>query len=90
MEMPQLTSSWISRYDTFLLLALHCCKGCLANRTQLVDHVRIPGNEVTKAFTGGDHFKVGDNMSGTCGGSGVCNWSVKTTPYDIDQTQEDA
>lgn len=55
---------------------------------QLVDHVQIPGQNVTKIFTGGDHFEIGDNMSGQCGGSGVCNWNVKVTPYDVQQAQD--
>ncbi|KAF2439499.1 hypothetical protein P171DRAFT_436146 [Karstenula rhodostoma CBS 690.94] len=54
---------------------------------KLVDHV---GQEVTKTFTGGDHFEANDNLSGQCGGSGVCNWNLAASPYDIQQTEEDA
>ncbi|KAK7183896.1 hypothetical protein PSPO01_09918 [Paraphaeosphaeria sporulosa] len=57
---------------------------------KLVDYVHLPGQEVTKTFTGGDHFEVGDNMSGQCGGSGVCNWNLNDTPYDIQQTEAEA
>ncbi|KAF9728773.1 hypothetical protein PMIN06_006152 [Paraphaeosphaeria minitans] len=57
---------------------------------QLVDHVRLPGQEVTKTFAGGDHFGIGDNMSGQCGGSGVCNWSLDETPYEVQQVEATA
>ncbi|KAL1610102.1 hypothetical protein SLS60_001767 [Paraconiothyrium brasiliense] len=57
---------------------------------KLVDHVQISGEEVTKTFTAGEHFEVGKNMGGQCGGSGVCSWNLQNLPYAVQQTQEDA
>ncbi|KAF2659459.1 hypothetical protein K491DRAFT_689322 [Lophiostoma macrostomum CBS 122681] len=47
------------------------------------------GSEFKKTYTGSAHFEVGDNMSGTCGGSGVCSWGLKAelSPYAIQQTE---
>ncbi|CAF9932897.1 MAG: hypothetical protein GOMPHAMPRED_006692 [Gomphillus americanus] len=41
-----------------------------------------------KKFTGGDHFEVGTNLSGECGGSGVCFWGLSTSPYAIHQAEK--
>lgn len=56
-----------------------------SNPRQLVN--QLPGQNATETFVGGDHFEVGDNMSGQCGGSGVCNWSLDDTPYEVKQTK---
>ncbi|KAF1966520.1 hypothetical protein BU23DRAFT_560101 [Bimuria novae-zelandiae CBS 107.79] len=52
---------------------------------KLVDNVYEVAQNVTKTFVGGDHFEVGVNMGGQCGGSGVCNWHLNGTPYEIQQ-----
>ena len=47
------------------------------------------GSEYKKSYEGSAHFKVGDNMGGACGGSGVCSWGLKAelSPYAIQQTE---
>ncbi|KAJ4299094.1 hypothetical protein N0V90_004338 [Kalmusia sp. IMI 367209] len=55
---------------------------------KLVDKVTVSGTTVVKKFAGGDDFEIGTNLSGQCGGSGVCNWSLSIVPYDIQQAQE--
>ncbi|KAF2641172.1 hypothetical protein P280DRAFT_517384 [Massarina eburnea CBS 473.64] len=57
---------------------------------KLVRDATVSGESVVKVFTGGDHFEVGENMSGQCGGSGVCNWQLTNPPYDIEQTEQPA
>jgi hypothetical protein len=54
---------------------------------KLVDYVHLVGYEVTKVYEGGDEFSVGSGLSGSCGGSGVCNWGLSSKPYAIQQTQ---
>lgn len=55
---------------------------------KLVDNVTVLNEVYTRTFTGEGHFKVGDNLSGTCGGSGVCNWGLNTKPFLITQTEQ--
>lgn len=45
------------------------------------------GSQYKKSYEGTATFKVGDNMSGSCGGSGVCGWGLKSelVPYSIQQ-----
>ncbi|KAF2466020.1 uncharacterized protein BDR25DRAFT_306465 [Lindgomyces ingoldianus] len=47
------------------------------------------GSSFTKKYAGQANFKVGGNMRGSCGGSGVCSWGLKgeNTPYPIQQTE---
>ncbi len=42
-----------------------------------VPQVLYQGAEFTATYQATGTFKVGGNMSGQCGGSGVCNWSLK-------------
>lgn len=53
---------------------------------KLVDDVTVFGTRYTKTFIGGDHFELGKNLGGVCGGSGVCSWGLKSSPYIIKQT----
>ncbi|CAG8981878.1 hypothetical protein HYALB_00014009 [Hymenoscyphus albidus] len=55
---------------------------------KLVDNVTVLGMVYTRTFTGEGKFKVGDNLSGNCGGSGVCNWGLTTRPYLMTQTEQ--
>ncbi|ORY02656.1 hypothetical protein BCR34DRAFT_617990 [Clohesyomyces aquaticus] len=55
---------------------------------KLVDDVRVLNEQFTKTFTGSGTFKVGDNLSGQCGGSGVCNWGLTVKPYLVRQTEQ--
>lgn len=48
-------------------------------------HVQLTADG--KKYTGGDHFQVWQNMGGQCGGSGVCSWSLKNTPYAVAYTE---
>lgn len=48
----------------------------------------MPGRTVVKTFKGGDQFKVGTNLGGSCGGSGVCGWFLENPPYEIQQTEQ--
>jgi hypothetical protein len=34
------------------------------------------GSQYTASYVAEGQFKVGDNLSGTCGGSGVCSWGL--------------
>lgn len=45
------------------------------------------GSRYRKAYEAQAHFEVGDNMSGSCGGSGVCSWGLKSEliPYPVQQ-----
>ncbi|KAF2787451.1 hypothetical protein K505DRAFT_421767 [Melanomma pulvis-pyrius CBS 109.77] len=54
---------------------------------KLVDSVRVLNQQYTRTFKGKGQFKVGTNLSGQCGGSGVCNWGLTTTPYAIKQKE---
>ncbi|KAH7119652.1 hypothetical protein B0J11DRAFT_582166 [Dendryphion nanum] len=53
----------------------------------LKDELYLFGTTYTKIFKGTDLFKVGENLAGQCGGSGVCNWGLQNTPYNITQGQ---
>ena len=44
-----------------------------------VADVLYQGAEYKASYQAQGLFRVGDNMSGTCGGSGVCSWSLKAT-----------
>ncbi|KAF2656368.1 hypothetical protein K491DRAFT_656687 [Lophiostoma macrostomum CBS 122681] len=52
---------------------------------KLVDYVHLVGQEVTKVYEGEGEFAVGGALTGQCGGSGVCNWGLKSPPYAIVQ-----
>jgi hypothetical protein len=43
------------------------------------------GSQYTATYEAEGHFAVGDNLKGTCGGSGVCSWALKpeNTPFAI-------
>ncbi|OTA54679.1 hypothetical protein K449DRAFT_439288 [Hypoxylon sp. EC38] len=40
-------------------------------------NLTVDGNEYYKVLEGTQHFNVGGNMRGVCGGSGVCSWTLK-------------
>jgi hypothetical protein len=44
--------------------------------THVVDFIN-QGNEYTGKYEAQGSFKVGDNMRGVCGASGVCSWGLK-------------
>ena len=54
------------------------------NFTHVAD-VLYRGSQFKASLSALGHFAVGDNMQGTCGGSGVCTWGLKTesTPVKI-------
>jgi hypothetical protein len=41
-----------------------------------VASVLYHGSPYTASYQAEGHFQVGDNLKGTCGGSGVCNWGL--------------
>lgn len=41
-----------------------------------VADVLYQGSEYTASYQGTGSFKVGDNLAGVCGGSGVCSWGL--------------
>ncbi|KAI1401487.1 hypothetical protein F4819DRAFT_458009 [Hypoxylon fuscum] len=43
----------------------------------LTSNVTVDGNEYYKVLVGTQHFEVGKNMRGTCGGSGLCSWALR-------------
>jgi hypothetical protein len=47
------------------------------------------GSQYKKTYTGTAHFSLTDNLSGSCGGSGVCSWGLKSglSPYAIQQSE---
>lgn len=47
------------------------------------------GNYTSKSvYAGREHFEVGKNLHGTCGGSGQCNWGLKeNTTVTIQQAK---
>jgi hypothetical protein len=47
------------------------------------------GEQFTESFEAEGHFAVGENLSGSCGGSGVCSWGLKdaNTPFEIAVTK---
>ncbi|KAF2463800.1 cell death in tomato 1 [Lindgomyces ingoldianus] len=55
---------------------------------KLVDKVTVLNTVYTRIFTGSGTFKVGDNLSGQCGGSGQCNWALTETPYLMTQAEQ--
>ena len=34
------------------------------------------GSQYTASYEAEGHFAVGDNLAGSCGGSGVCGWGL--------------
>ncbi|KAK4246064.1 hypothetical protein C7999DRAFT_42456 [Corynascus novoguineensis] len=46
------------------------------------------GGVVSLKFEGEAAFKVGENMSGACGGSGVCNWGLKSENKPVEVKQK--
>jgi hypothetical protein len=50
-----------------------------------VADVLYRGSQYTASYQAEGHFAVGDNMKGTCGGSGVCSWGLSSdkTPFAI-------
>ncbi|OTB03943.1 hypothetical protein M426DRAFT_59555 [Hypoxylon sp. CI-4A] len=46
-------------------------------RFTLTMNVTVNGSEYHEVLAGTQHFEVGGNMEGTCGGSGVCSWNLK-------------
>ncbi|RYN76785.1 hypothetical protein AA0120_g11659 [Alternaria tenuissima] len=47
------------------------------------------GEQFTESFEAEGHFAVGENLSGSCGGSGICTWGLKSanTPFEIAVTK---
>ncbi|KAI1104556.1 hypothetical protein F4804DRAFT_185316 [Jackrogersella minutella] len=43
----------------------------------LTTNLTMNGDDYYKVLIGTQHFEVGDNMEGQCGGSGVCSWGLK-------------
>jgi hypothetical protein len=54
-----------------------------------VAEVLYQGSAYKKVYEGSDHFEVGSNLSGVCGGSGVCSWGLKAelAPYKVKQKE---
>ena len=51
--------------------------------------LRTPGGNYSIEFEGTGQFRIGENMEGICGGSGVCSFSLKNEakPFSINQTR---
>jgi len=47
------------------------------------------GSSYTKKFEGEGHFEIGQNLGGSCGGSGVCFWGLKpeNSPFPVQQEE---
>ncbi|XXH05907.1 NAD(P)H-dependent D-xylose reductase (XR) [Hypoxylon texense] len=43
----------------------------------LTSSLTVDGSAYSKVLVATQHFEVGDNMRGICGGSGVCAWDLK-------------
>jgi hypothetical protein len=54
-----------------------------------VAEVLFQGSSYSKTFVGTGHFEVGQNLAGSCGGSGVCSWGLKPElkPFPVQQTE---
>ncbi|KAI1466582.1 uncharacterized protein F4812DRAFT_85511 [Daldinia caldariorum] len=50
------------------------------------------GEDYYKVLAGTQHFAIGENMKGTCGGSGVCSWYLdeKNIPVLVEPTLVDS
>ncbi|KAI2469743.1 hypothetical protein F4781DRAFT_208507 [Annulohypoxylon bovei var. microspora] len=73
-------SSSISKWTIEVLEANSTSPSATENmnvRFTLTTNLTGDGDEYYKVLVGTQHFQVGDNMSGSCGGSGVCSWSLK-------------
>ncbi|KAI0885942.1 uncharacterized protein GGS22DRAFT_121685 [Annulohypoxylon maeteangense] len=46
-------------------------------RFTLTTNLTVDGDEYYKVLVGTQHFQVGENMRGSCGGSGVCSWTLR-------------
>jgi hypothetical protein len=58
--------------------------------TRVVEKRDFGSGEVRRrVFKAREHFGVGENMSGQCGGSGVCSWHLGegVAPYDVQQEE---
>ncbi|KAI0009537.1 hypothetical protein F4779DRAFT_369665 [Xylariaceae sp. FL0662B] len=49
----------------------------IAVKFTLTNNLTIDGDEFYKVLVGIQHFEVGENMRGSCGGSGVCSWELR-------------
>ncbi|KAK1766282.1 hypothetical protein QBC33DRAFT_620687 [Phialemonium atrogriseum] len=54
-----------------------------------VRSLEVPGNTYAQTFVGTGSFRVGDNLSGVCGASGVCSFGLKdeAKPVLVNQTR---
>lgn len=49
--------------------------------------VELKTQDGGEKYVAEEKFAVGDNLSGVCGGSGVCNWGLKTAPFELVQEE---
>ena len=52
-----------------------------------VADVKYRAQQFKASFEAEGHFVVGENLSGSCGGSGICNWGLKEKPFLIAATK---
>lgn len=54
-----------------------------------VRNLRVPGGNYTQTWVGKASFRIGENMEGLCGASGVCSFGLKAEaqPVLVDQTR---
>ncbi|KAI1091995.1 hypothetical protein F5B19DRAFT_242483 [Rostrohypoxylon terebratum] len=77
---PSSSSSSISTWTIEVLEADNIAPSPTTNfdvKFTLTTKLTVDGEEYSKTMTGRQHFQVGDNLSGACGASGVCSWSLK-------------
>ncbi|KAI8958603.1 hypothetical protein F5Y11DRAFT_33156 [Daldinia sp. FL1419] len=58
----------------------------------LTTNLTANGEDYYKVLAGTQHFAIGENMRGTCGGSGVCSWELmqESSPVLIEPTVVDS
>ncbi|KAI1454078.1 hypothetical protein F4805DRAFT_441112 [Annulohypoxylon moriforme] len=74
------SSSSVSKWTIEVLKANSTSASATENmdvKFTLSANLTVDGDEYFKVLVGTQHFQVGENLEGTCGGSGVCSWGLK-------------
>ncbi|KAI0010894.1 hypothetical protein F4779DRAFT_575921 [Xylariaceae sp. FL0662B] len=71
MEVLEANGTWKSPTEKFDL------------RFTLTSNETGDGDVYSTILVGREHFEVGKNLEGSCGGSGVCSWSLKAASIPV-------
>ncbi|KAI1212687.1 uncharacterized protein F4807DRAFT_346033 [Annulohypoxylon truncatum] len=80
------SSSSVSKWEIEVLEANSTSPSATTNmdvKFMLTVNLTVDGDDYYKVLVGTQHFQLGENMEGTCGGSGVCSWSLKSDSVPV-------